>query len=395
MKHLYKIHFRALAAVFSFLLAACNDAEYPVGENSIFIEETGVKSNQRKVFTMEETMLNLEFTPRLSNTLSENVKIGVEMDTEFLKEFNQKNGTAYEAVPADGFELTANEFEIQAGKVVSSSSGIIKVKPFTQEMKDSGKKFALPIKITSKDGKTHVIHGADRIIYALDLVRYGSVPVFGVDNRIPGHRKAAANFKDYPLTLNKWSIEFRVKMDSYNINNQALFNCGGTGSEIYVRYGDAPIPYNQFQIKFGGSQVNSFMGEKNKWHHIAFTYDGTDLRIYLNGVLQSTLSNPGKEVKFDATTSICSSGSTYFRAEANMNELRIWNVARTEAEIKENFYAVAPDSEGLVSYWKMNEGQGVVLKNQIKGAPDMRALDANNNEVTTLSWIENVKMLND
>ena len=394
MKHTHKIYFMVLTAVFSFLLVACNDAEYQVGKNSIFIEETGVKSNQRKVFTIEENALDLQLTPRLSNTLSENVKIGVEVDTEFLKEFNKKNGTAYEAVPASGFELTTTEFEIPAGKVVPNS-GVIKVKPFTQEMKDSGKKYALPLKITSKDGKTNAINGADRIIYAFDLVRYASVPVFGVDTDIPGHRKAAADFKDYPQTLNKWTVEFRVKMDSYSINNQALFNCGGTGSEIYVRYGDAPIPYNQLQIKFGGSQVNSFMGERNKWHHIAFTYDGTDLRIYLNGVLQSTLSNPGKVVKFDGTTGVCSSGSTYFRAQANMNEVRIWNVARTEAEIKENFYAVDPNSQGLISYWKMNDGQGVILKNQIKNAPDMKALDANNKEVTTLTWKPNVKILND
>lgn len=78
-----------------------------------------------------------------------------------------------------------------------------------------------------------------------------------------------------------------------------------------------------------------------------------------------------------------------------MNELCIWSVARSEAQIKENFYAVSPQSEGLVSYWKMNEGEGVEFKNMIDGAPSMKVLDPNNNPVKTLRWIPNVKMLND
>lgn len=394
MKHRNKIYYSALTALFALILLGCNDADYSVGENSIFIEETGVKSNQRKVFIMEEEVLNLEFTPRLSNVLTENIKIGVEIDPEFLNEFNKKNGTTYEAVPDDILELGIKEFEIQAGKIAPSVVGNIKVKPFTQEMKDSGKKYALPIKIKSIDGKTTAINGADRIIYALDLVRFVSVPVLGVDKETYAHRKAAADFTENPLTLEQWTVEFRLKMDSYSINNQAIFNCGGSGEEVYVRYGDAPIPYNQFQVKFAGSQINSFMGEKDKWHHVALTYDGVDMKIYLNGVLQSTLNNPGKVVKFDATTSICSSGSQYFRAQASMNELRIWKVARTEAEVKENFYAVAPNSEGLVSYWKMNEGEGVEFKNLINGAPAMKALDAYNNPVNSLRWIPNVKMSN-
>lgn len=395
MKHIGNFFLVASSLLFSLFQVACNDSEYGAATDHFFIEETGVKSNQRKVFIMEEEAINLLFTPRLSNVLNEDVKIAVEVDPQFLEAFNEKNGTSYEPLPAEGYELPVTEFDIQSGKVAPSVAGIVRVKPFSQEMKDSGKKYAVPIKITSKDGKTAAIGGADRIVYALDLVRYVSVPVLGLDKQAFGHRKAAADFKDNPLTLNTWTIEFRIKMDSYSINNQALFNCGGSSTEIYVRYGDAPIPFNQFQVKFGGSQINSFFGEKDKWHHIALTYDGSDMKIYLNGVLQSTLNNPGKITLFDATTSVCSSGLQYFRAQASMNELRIWSVARSEAQIKENFYAVSPQSEGLVSYWKMNEGEGVEFKNMIDGAPSMKVLDPNNNPVKTLRWIPNVKMLND
>ena len=44
-------------------------------------------------------------------------------------------------------------------------------------------------------------------------------------------------------------------------------------------------------------------------------------------------------------------------------ECRIWNRVLTAEEIqaKNHFYYVDPKSEGLVAYWKFDEGQGVSI----------------------------------
>lgn len=383
-----------LAALFATLFVACNDADYSAEDNKLFIEETGVKANQRKVYTMESEAVELTLTPRLSSVLSNDVGIKILVDTDHLEEFNKQNGTAYKPLPASGYALSQENVTIEAGRVTPSGNITIKVETFTEDMVNSGDTYALPIRIVTTDANSSVVEGADRIVYALDLVRYADVPVFGVDRTLGGHRKGMADYRETPLTLENWTVEFRLHMDSYSINNQAVFN-GGGDTELYVRYGDAPIPYNQFQVKFGGSQINSFMGEVNKWHHIAMTYDGTNMRIYLNGNLQGTMDNPGHVMTLNGRTAVISSGTTYFRAQAMMNEVRIWNVARSESEIKENFYVVSPQAEGLVSYWKMNEGEGTEFKNSIAGAPDMIAHDANENPVSNMRWVPNVKLLND
>mgnify|MGYP002533448646 CR=1 FL=1 len=45
-------------------------------------------------------------------------------------------------------------------------------------------------------------------------------------------------------------------------------------------------------------------------------------------------------------------------------ECRIWNVVRTQEEIASHVYEVDPASEGLVAYWKFDEGTGDTIRDQ-------------------------------
>ena len=42
-------------------------------------------------------------------------------------------------------------------------------------------------------------------------------------------------------------------------------------------------------------------------------------------------------------------------------------LAKEELQARNHFYKVAPDSEGLVAYWKMNEGSGNNLQDYANG----------------------------
>ena len=41
-----------------------------------------------------------------------------------------------------------------------------------------------------------------------------------------------------------------------------------------------------------------------------------------------------------------------------LSEMRLWTRALTPREIKANVCGVDPSTDGLVSYWRMNEGEG-------------------------------------
>ncbi len=100
----------------------------------------------------------------------------------------------------------------------------------------------------------------------------------------------------------------------------------------------------------------------NSWTHIAATYDQTAIRIYINGVLNASLNAnqalpTGSEVWFlgkrwDGTTEMFS---------GIMDEIRIWNVARTQAQIQETMNSTVPtNSTGLRAYYKLDETTGAI-----------------------------------
>ncbi|MBL0200959.1 MAG: hypothetical protein IPP81_12755 [Chitinophagaceae bacterium] len=52
-----------------------------------------------------------------------------------------------------------------------------------------------------------------------------------------------------------------------------------------------------------------------------------------------------------------------------MDELRVWNVVRTDAEIFAGYNAELTSGTGLVSRWGFNDGSGTSAVNSIAGAP--------------------------
>ena len=72
----------------------------------------------------------------------------------------------------------------------------------------------------------------------------------------------------------------------------------------------------------------------NTWHHVAFTYDGDKGRLYVDGVPVDSTSNPAKwSGKVPDAVSLSFIGA---RFRGKLDEVRVWDVVRTEAEIKAN-----------------------------------------------------------
>ncbi len=59
--------------------------------------------------------------------------------------------------------------------------------------------------------------------------------------------------------------------------------------------------------------------------------------------------------------------------DGKISEVRIWNKTLTEAEINEatHFYTVDTSSEGLVAYWKFDEGAGSTIKDYSVNGNDL------------------------
>jgi hypothetical protein len=94
-----------------------------------------------------------------------------------------------------------------------------------------------------------------------------------------------------------------------------------------------------------------------EWAHVAVTYDGEELRFYLNGSLDTTFTDFSHAIaSSDAPLRIGGDsylGRTPFGA---MDEVRLWNVVRTESEIADNMNTVIDTAtEGLVAAWNFDD----------------------------------------
>lgn len=102
----------------------------------------------------------------------------------------------------------------------------------------------------------------------------------------------------------------------------------------------------------------------NTWRHAAATYDGVTFRLYLDGRLEAK-ANVGVPPRSDsiqrtALGSALTSGGTaagFFRGQ--LDEPRIWNVARTGAQIRANkdLEITAPQAN-LIGRWGLDDGSG-------------------------------------
>ena len=102
----------------------------------------------------------------------------------------------------------------------------------------------------------------------------------------------------------------------------------------------------------------------NAWYHVAGVYTGTQVMLYINGQLIGTEDAIGELTNGTGVVMNLGDNPTWPGRFWNgrLDEIRIWEVARSEAEIQANMsIELTGNEEGLVAYYPMNEGTGMVL----------------------------------
>lgn len=115
----------------------------------------------------------------------------------------------------------------------------------------------------------------------------------------------------------------------------------------------------------------------NAWQHAAATYDGTTWRLYLNGVQDAT-STPANAPQpradsvqhFAVGSALTSTGVPAGFFQGAIDEVRVWNVARTPAQIANarNRQIAAPIA-GLLARYGFGEGASHIASGTVPLAP--------------------------
>lgn len=368
-------------ALGALLLTGCNDAEYDTLSNQAYILQTNTNANSSLKLTVGAEVATTTLNVRLSDVANVESRYRLVYDTAVVNEYNRLNETPYVSLPQESFSLSSEETTIEAGASVSTPITLT-VPPYSEALKASGKKYAIGFRLENTSGNASVLPSGSKIVYILDQVAIQ--PVVVLDQ---SHYVSQNLVKNYPLT--EWTVEMNINKHILYTevgrgNNQAIFGAGP--DEIYIRFGDAPIEGNRLQIKTQGTQMNSLaLFNEHTWYHLAFVCTGTKLYLYVNGQLDNSMDLPGKTTNVNSIN-ICSP-STYWLGNAMYSEVRFWQRARSQAEIANNMYACDPTTPGLITYYKMNEGEGYSFRDASGNGNN-----AETNGQAVPEWIQDVRI---
>tara|TARA_B100000586_G_scaffold51571_1_gene34477 strand:+ start:112 stop:1764 length:1653 start_codon:yes stop_codon:yes gene_type:complete len=96
------------------------------------------------------------------------------------------------------------------------------------------------------------------------------------------------------------------------------------------------------------------------WYHLALTYDGANLFVYINGIEAGSTEAFGQIINENVSLTIgrLVFQTTNFDLDGQADEVSLWNIALTEQQIQDYMYADLTGEAGLVGYWNFNEGAG-------------------------------------
>lgn len=165
-------------------------------------------------------------------------------------------------------------------------------------------------------------------------------------------------------TITVEALIYDTDFSNQGSTRSAISSVFGIEEYFLIRIGDGGFPQDAIQIRDPNgrfpSAANASSLPTNKWVHIAVVWDGEtgDRIIYHDGVEQTR--DKGARGTLDLSKGECFVGWSLPGRwlEGWMSEVRVWGVQRTQEEIQANMYEVDPETDGLIAYWKMNEGKG-------------------------------------
>ena len=369
----------ALAAI-----AGCDDAKLSTIDNGLYIQEAAPSNTfgqQIEAQLVDEGEVNKTLTIRLVRAINQDVTVTLDIDENLIDTYNKKNEASYELLPEEfrSFERTVI---IPAGSV-SAPVVNLTIKPF---MTPNNESFAIPIRITSVTGPVKIIGNANHILYLLTSPNKQQALILKSGNQ------TKVTFKN-EMPVSQWTIEYWIKID--NITGQPTGSWVGLSNKPFRNkiFADNayPISFNGILLRYwadGAKQIaptlqcqldgNYFDSEEfwwpDTWYHITYTYDGATLRLYKDG----TLNNSKADVRDFVFKEMTLAGSFGWQMQVEYAQIRLWSKCLTDNAIQEGMSRQLPgDSEGLIGYWKCDEGTDNILKDSspngnditIKGTP--------------------------
>ncbi|HPL34693.1 MAG TPA: T9SS type A sorting domain-containing protein, partial [Bacteroidales bacterium] len=181
----------------------------------------------------------------------------------------------------------------------------------------------------------------------------------GSDDQVQFQSNSPA-YNNTALTIEAW-------MKSTNAGeNKELVSWGDASGSNIVEF-----KMDEGKLKFGinVSSAESVWGSQaintGKWVHVAVVKDNSNITLYVNGVVDTTgtlTQSPSVDVMTIANLYQNGTYSTTNLFSGMLDEVRIWNTARTKSQIRESMMKTLEGNEdGLIAYYRFDHYGGTTL----------------------------------
>lgn len=352
-------------------LASCTREDINPGDDVIIIK--GVEVDPLVKLAVDDVIpVSYPVTVLSTCKVSEDVTVDMAIDNSLVDEYNKKNKTNYAALPETDVELDSPTVTIKAGRAASEANNMTlkTIKNF-----EDGKIYIIPVTIKGVSGD-HKVLDSEKTIYIkiAQTLKLGSIDMNNAD--------FSSNFifaDDKRVDLEQYTFEIKIYPYRWHgmtptLSRLCAFETAEEKQPLLYRFGEV-VAEDVLQILTpdGTPLVSSYKYPVNKWTMISVVYDGSSIGLYNDGVLDATISTTSGQMKFgriELGMSYQGYGSTQLY-NGRATEIRVWSRPLSSVEMKANLCGVAPDSEGLVAYYKFNEPSGSIFKDATGHGYDM------------------------
>ena len=206
------------------------------------------------------------------------------------------------------------------------------------------------------------------------LIHISVLSVFGQNyvtqyNGTTAYVNCGTSLSNSVSLANKITLETRFRMTTTpgswdspcGTYHDDSWTTGGFG--LYYNGGTQKMNFYIFDYSSNNAAA-AFDPTNTSWHHIAGTWEQSTgvISIYIDGVLSGTDNYAGSVGPITADIFQIGAAHSLYNWKGQLDEVRIWNVVRSQAEIVENMNKQLTGTEtGLIAYYKMEEGTGTSL----------------------------------
>ena len=363
-------------------LMACNKADkFQYGKEIALITGTDASPIAKDQILADEIPISYNYSVSITGPAKEDMKVHIQYDSLALVKYNAANKTSYVNVPRNVVVVNDEYVTIAKGSATSSMTSVTMLdNSFIQE----GVIYVIPLSVAylENGGGTQILEASKSL-----FIKVGkTMESFSLD--IPG----TGVYSTYDLGAGKYNLDtwtLEIKAHPYNMKSRgadqlcrlACWNEDG-GGQVLLRFNENGKPWKTLDIvSVNGRYVTGATGEgdnavgafePNAWYMISIVWNGNDLSVYINGEKDTPWQNTisGSQAFNLNRFEIGMSWGGYGSAQSytgRMAEMRIWNIARSQSDIASTLCSVDATSEGLLGYWKMNEGEGHIFHDSVAG----------------------------